>query len=114
MHGKAHLEEVGLALARGYPSQDTLSVSRELTQVVEVALPLLAQRAAAALAQGKEEPAEIWLAIREDSEQLFAPALERVERVKVIYVASKFANNEHIGDLITRLALDLARNREED
>lgn len=89
------LEEVGLALA-------------------EVALPSLALRVSSALTQSKEEVEEVWKAIREDSEELFAPALEQVARVKVIYVASKFANNKMIGELMTGLAMDQARSKRED
>jgi hypothetical protein len=108
------LEEVGLALAEGYPSPDTDSTRKELARVVEVALPSLAFRASSALSQGKEEVEEVWKTIRQDSEELFAPALPEVERVKVIYVASKFANNKQIGELMTRLAIDLARSQKED
>ena len=101
-------------LAAGYPSPDTDSTRRELARVVEVALPSLATRASSALREGKKEVEDIWKAIREDSEGVFASALGEVDRVKVIYVASKFANNELIGDLMTRLAIDLARSQKED
>ena len=79
-----------------------------------MALPSLATRASSALREGKKEVEDIWKAIREDSEGVFASALGEVDRVKVIYVASKFANNELIGDLMTRLAIDLARSQKED
>ena len=108
------LEEVGLALAEGYPSKDIDTTGKELARVVEVALPSLAQRAFSALSLGKEGVEGVWKAIQEDSEELFAPALEQVERVKVIYVASKFANNKLIGEMMTTLAMDLARSRKED
>lgn len=105
------LEEVGLALAEGYPSGEKDRVGSELARVVELALPALARRASSALGQGKEAIEEVWKAIREDSEELFAPALREVEQVKVIYVASKFMNNKLIGELVTRLAIDLARGK---
>lgn len=112
MRAKA-LEEVGLVLAEGYPSQDLDSTGKELARVVEVALPALVLRASSALTQGRKEVEEMWKAIREGSEELFAPALGEIERVKVIYVASKFANNKFIGELMTRLAIAEARARRE-
>jgi len=108
------LEEVGLALAEGYPSKDIDTTGKELARVVEVALPSLATRASSALREGKKEVEDIWKAIREDSEGVFASALGEVDRVKVIYVASKFANNELIGHLITGLAMDQARSKKEE
>ncbi len=108
------LEEVGLALAEGYPSKDSDLTRKELARVVEVVLPSLADRAFSALSQGKEGVEEVWKAIREDSKGLFAPALEEVERVKVIYVASKFANNRIVGEVLTKLAIDMARSQKED
>ena len=101
-------------LAEGYPSPDADLTRRELTRVVELALPSLALRSSSAQSQGKEEVEEVWKAIREGSEESFAPAVGEIERVKVIYVASKFANNKVIGELITRLAIDLARSQKED
>jgi hypothetical protein len=41
---------------------------------------------------------------------LFEEALEKVERVKVIFVASKFMNNKLIGEMITKQALEIARH----
>lgn len=109
------LEEVGLALTEGYPAQDIESTRKELTRVVEMVLPALALRASSALNDEKKEVEEVWKFIREGSEQLFAPALKEkeIERVKVIYVASKFANNKFIGNLMTSLAIDLARSHKE-
>ena len=68
----------------------------------------------AELREGKKEVEDIWKAIREDSEGVFASALGEVDRVKVIYVASKFANNKTIGELVIRLAIDQARGRKEE
>lgn len=111
---RTSLAGVGLVLAEGYPSKDVTSTERELAKVVEVALSSLASRASSALNRGQEGVEEIWKAIREDSEELFAPALQEIERVKVIYVASKFANNKTIGELITRLAIGQAQSQRED
>ena len=107
------LDEVGQALAAGYPSPDKERLTGELARVVEIVLPSLAGRASAALNQGKTELEEVWKAIREDSEELFAPAIKGIERVKVIYVASKFANNKGIGEQVTALAIDLTRSQKE-
>ena len=111
--GGQDLEEIGLALASGYPSSDS-KTNREFQGVVELALPSLALRAASAMDQGKEEVEEVWKSIREDSEGLFEGALENVDRVKVIYVASKFANNKMVGELMTKLAMDVARSKKGD
>jgi len=106
------LQEIGLILAQGYPSQDTDLVAKELIRVLQLALPSLALRAASVKGQWGREVEEVWKAIRKDSEELFAPALEEVERAKVIYVASKFMNNEAIGELLTKAAID--RSQEEE
>lgn len=110
---RSSLEEVALVLAEGYPSPDMDLTGKQLARVVAVALPSLTSRAASALREGREGVEDIWKAIREDSEELFGPALREIERVKVIYVASKFANNKTIGSLMTRLAIDLSRSHKE-
>lgn len=108
------LAEIAAALASGYPGGDKVKTSQEFQSVVEIVLPLLAHRVSPAAGKGTENITELWQLIREASEGLFEGALEKVERVKVIYVASKFANNKMVGELMTKLAMDMARSKKGD
>lgn len=53
------------------------------------------------------EPLVLWQSLKEDEKMsnLFRQALEKVERPIVIYVASKFMNNQHLGTEIVKEAL---------
>jgi len=102
------IEEIARDLVSGYPTQEPERVQQELTQVLEVVLPALADKAASARRQGKDSVEEIWKALRSTAEEDFHRALAHVERLKVLYVASKFMNNKAVGTSITETALELA------
>lgn len=105
------LKEIGRILAEGYPSPNKELVAQEITSILEMVLPALANRASLSLNKGKNTVEEVWPSIREESEDLFIPALGKIERAKVIYVASKFQNNQQIGTLVTEQAMKLAKAR---
>lgn len=100
-------------LAAGYPAADAEATQRELRRVLDIALITLAPKAHAARQAGKSSILEIWKAIRRDAEADFQPALAEVERLKVVYVASKFMNNKAVGTAITEVTLALAEEEVE-
>ena len=108
------LAEIAAALASGYPGGDKVGTAQEFQSVVETVLPPLADRASLAIGRGIENVTETWQVVREDSEGLFEDALGKVDRVKVIFVASKFMNNKLIGEMITKQALEIARRGKEN
>jgi len=99
------LEDIALELASGYPDPDTAKVAAEFGEVLRIALPSLIEKTAAARQQGSGSVEEVWKAMRGEAEGSFQAALDRVERLKVVYVASKFMNNKAIGIMITEAAL---------
>lgn len=111
--GKKELEEIAAELASGYPGNDKTRIAQEFQNVVEMVLPLLAQRVSLAGSRGLKNTTETWEFVRKDGEKLFAGALTQIDRVKVIFVASKFLNNKLIGEMITRQALEMAGHGKE-
>lgn len=111
--GQQEIKTIAAELAAGYPGSDKAGITQEFQNVVEIVLPLLALGASLARERGMEDITQTWEFIREDSERLFEQALAKVERVKVIYVASKFMNNKLIGELVTKQALEMARHGKE-
>ena len=111
---RKELIKIAATLATEYPDSNKVKTSRTFRSVLEIVLPPLAQRASLALGKGMENITEIWQLVREDSEGLFERALEKVERVKVIFVASKFLNNKLIGEMVTKQAVELARQGKEN
>ena len=107
-----NLAKIIQELAAGYPSSDVEATQQELRRVLDVALATLAPKAQAAWQAGKSSILEIWEAIRSDAEADFHPALAEVERLKVVYVASKFMNNKAVGTAITEVALTLPEETE--
>lgn len=99
------LAEIIRELAAGYPAADVEATQRELRQVLDIALTTLSPKAQAARQAGQSSIQEIWKAIRSGAEADFQPALAEVERLKVVYVASKFMNNKAVGTAITEVAL---------
>lgn len=112
--GQKELTEITAALASDYPDSNKVKTSGEFQRVLEIVLPLLAGRASRTLGRGTTNITEAWELIREDSERLFEKALAGVERVKVIFVASKFMNNKLIGEMITKQAMELAKQGKEN
>ncbi len=108
------LAEISAALASEYPDSDKVKTAQEFQSVLETVLPALASRALPAIGQGVTNIGEAWQFIRADSEGLFGEALEKVDRVKVIFVASKFMNNKLIGETVTRQALEIAKRQKEN
>ncbi len=108
------IEEIVAALASGYPDSDKTRIAQEFQSVVEAILPPLAHRASLAIGRGIENITEAWQNTKEDSEGLFEEALKKVDRVKVIFVASKFMNNKLIGEMITKQAMEIARHGKEN
>ncbi len=101
------LEDIAVHLASGYPNEDTSAVAAEFAEVLRIVLPALTEKAEAARRQGSGSAEEVWKAIRGDSEVSFQAALNKVARLKVLYVASKFMNNKVVGTMITQAALTL-------
>jgi hypothetical protein len=99
------LEDIALELASGYPNQDISKVATEFAEILRIALPALTGKAGAARQQGSGSVEEAWKVIRGEAEAIFQAALGRVERMKVVYVTSKFMNNKAIGTMITQAAL---------
>ena len=108
------IAEIAAALASGYPGVDKVGTAQKFQSVVEIVLPLLARRVSPDAGKGTENITELWQLIREDSEGLFEEALEKADRVKVIFVASKFMNNKLIGEMVTQQALEIARRGKEN
>ncbi len=109
---KGSLAEITQELAVGYPTTDVEATQRELRLVLDITLITLAPKAQAARQAGRSSILEIWKAIRRDAEADFQPALAEVERLKVVYVASKFMNNKAVGTAIAEVALALAEKKE--
>jgi hypothetical protein len=99
------LEDITHGLASGYPGQDTSKVASEFAEILKIVLPALSEKAGTARQRGGSSVEEVWKAIRGESEACFQAALDRAERLKVLYVASKFMNNKTIGTMITEAAL---------
>lgn len=108
------IEEIAAALASGYPDSDKARTAQEFQSVVEAILPHLAHRTSLTIGRGIENITETWQNIRGDSEGLFEEALKKVDRIKVIFVASKFMNNKLIGEMITKQAMEIARHGKEN
>ncbi|MDQ7849497.1 MAG: hypothetical protein RB148_04385 [Armatimonadota bacterium] len=106
------LEEIAAQLASGYPGEDSSAIAAEFAEVLRIVLPALTKRAVTARHQVDGSVDDVWKAIRGDAEASFRAALNRVSRVKVLHVASKFMNNKTIGTMITQAALTLAAGRE--
>lgn len=107
-----NLAEITLELVAGYPTADVEATQQELHRVLDVALITLAPKAQAARQAGQGSILEVWKAIRGEAEADFQPALAEVERLKVVYIASKFMNNRAVGTAITEVALALAEEKE--
>jgi predicted PP-loop superfamily ATPase len=105
--GQKELKRITAELAAGYPDSDKVKIAQEFQYVVTIVLPLLAQRVLRGRKKGLNNISEMWKFIKEDSERLFEGALSQIERVKVIFVVSKFMNNRHIGEMITEQALEI-------
>jgi plasmid stabilization system protein ParE len=106
------LEDIAVQLASGYPSEDASAVAAEFVEALRIVLPALAEKAESARHRVGGSVEEVWEAIRGDAEASFQAALNRVARVKVLYVASKFMNNRAVGTMITQAALALAAGEE--
>jgi len=99
------LEDIAYGLASGYPGQDTSKVASEFAEILRTVLLALSEKAGMARQLRSSSVEEVWKAIRGESEACFQAALDRTERLKVLYVASKFMNNRTIGTMITEAAL---------
>lgn len=100
-------------LAAGYPGEDLEGNKRDIAQVLETVLPALAQEASDVKRGGKESPEEIWKTIRNMAESAFEKALQQSNRLKVLYVTSKFMNNKKVGTAITDIALNFSKIKED-
>lgn len=88
-------------------------IHRDFTKVLEIVLPTLVKKAAKVKQEGKDSTEEIWKAIRGEAESDFEKALEYSDRLKVLYITSKFMNNKTVGTAITEIALKLAESKED-
>ena len=85
-------------LAREYTESkyEKKHLEERTSEILEALLPGIA-----AIAESRKERKE-----DEKVKDLFRKALERIERPIVIYVASKFENNQHFGTRIIEEALE--------
>lgn len=79
-------------------------LKEKVNEILEFMLPKIAS-----IVKNREErkPTELWDAIKgnEKIEELFRNLLEKVDRPIVIYVASKFENNQYFGARMIEEAL---------
>jgi len=88
------LEDIAAALASGYPDQDAAGVAAAFAEILRIVLPALTEKAGAAPRQGSTSVEEVRKAIRGESEAHSQAAPDEVGRLKVLYVASKFMNQQ--------------------
>ena len=112
--GQKELKEITVELASGYPDSDKVKTAQEFLNVLTAVLPLLVERVQLGREQGLKNTSEMWKFIKEDSERLFEGVVTQIERVKVIFVVSKFMNNRLIGEMITEQALETAGQEKEN
>ena len=101
----AGVAEIARRLADDHPGEDKQALADQFRSVVEAVLPSLAQRAASALAAGAGTPEEVWLTIRQEAEEDFAPTMASAGRGPAVFAASKFMNNQGFGLAITQEAM---------
>lgn len=106
------LKGLAKVLVSGYPTDEPEKAQHEFTKILQVVLPVLAERASRAQQVGGGPVEEGWKRIRGWGEEDFEKALPGVDRLRVLYVASKFMNNKAVGTWITDEALDLAKGKE--
>lgn len=79
-------------------------LKEKINEILEFVLPKIA-----AIVKDKKEREliKLWNAVKEDEKikNLFRKTLEKIERPIVIYVASKFENNQYFGTRIVEEAL---------
>ena len=80
-------------------------LEERISEILQFMLPSIA---AIAESRKEREPVELWNAVKENEEirNLLRKLLGRIERPIVIYVASKFENNQHFGTRIIEEALE--------
>jgi len=93
-------------LAEGYTHSkyDEKYLKEKITDVLEFILPEIAN----ILKNRKErELVKLWNILKEDEKikNLFKKTLEKIDRPIIIYVVSKFENNQHFGTKIVEEAL---------
>ena len=93
-------------LVNGYVESkyDEKYLKEKITEILEFVLP---QIAVIAKTKKEKELVKLWGIIKEDEEikNLFRKTLEKIERSIVIYVVSKFENNQYFGTKIIEEAL---------
>lgn len=93
-------------LVSGYVESkyDEKYLKEKITEILEFVIPEIA-----AIVKGKKgkELVKLWNIIKEDDKikNLFRKTLERIDRPIVIYVASKFENNQYFGTKIIEGAI---------
>lgn len=107
------LAEIVQKLVGGYPGQDLQESQREFTRVLEIVLPALRKRVVNARQQGNDSAEDIWKTIRGGAEGEFEKALQQIDRLKVLYVTSKFMNNKSVGTAITEIVLSSIEAKED-
>lgn len=96
----------------GYPTDEPEKAQHEFTKILQAVLPALAERASRAQQAGGGSVEEVWEQIRGWGEEDFAKALQEADRLKVLYIVSKFMNNKAVGTWITDEALEFAKRKE--
>ena len=83
---------------------DEKYLKERITEILEFVLP---QIAVIVKSKKEKELAKLWNTIKGDEKikNLFRKTLEKIERPTVIYVASKFENNQYFGTRIIEEAL---------
>ncbi len=82
---------------------DEIYLKEKIKGVLELILPKIA----VLIKNRRETPAKLWDDIKEDEKikHLFRKSLEKADRPIVIYVSSKFENNQYFGTRIIKEAL---------
>ena len=95
-------------LVRGYTQSkyEEEYLKEKIDEVLEFILPEIAS---AVKNTKKREIIKIWNEVKNDEKikNLFRELFEKIDRPIIIYVASKFENNQHIGTKIIEQALEL-------
>ncbi len=93
-------------LVSGYiqSKYDVRYLKEKINEILEFVLPEIA---VIAKSKKEKELVNLWNVIKEDEKikDLFRKTLEKIDRPIVIYVASKFENNEYFGTRIIEEAL---------
>lgn len=107
-------EDLAEALASGYPHGNV--TKNMLLEILRIIVPTVAYVATDEILQGQRSLRALWNRVkwREEVKKEFKRAAKKVGRLAVVYIASKFENNEYIGTGMVRRALELELSKIKD